>query len=141
MADAYLESPANDRLARTEFMLVKMGVAVMNGAATTIGAAGFMCATYIIFLQKFGIVILVTVAQSLITSLFFFSAMMALVGPQGTFGEISFSGKICSKWPLSVAVPPGKCEDVMKTSGLEVTMDKVGMDTDRESSTTQGSGS
>merc|ERR1719473_2663337 len=70
-------------------MILKMSRAVVNGAMSTLGAAGFMCATYIIFFQKFGVVILVTVLQSVITSLFFFSAMMALVGPQGTFGNIA----------------------------------------------------
>merc|ERR1712118_598928 len=88
-ADAYLEAPAEDRLERTRFMLVRMGLAVVNGGVTTIGAAGFMCACYITFFQKFGIVILATVLQSLVTSLFFFSSMMALFGPQGTFGQIS----------------------------------------------------
>merc|ERR1712159_415884 len=72
MADAYLEAPAEERGERTKFMLTKMGAAVVNGGITTIGAAGFMCATYIIFFKKFGIVILVTVCQSLLTSLFFF---------------------------------------------------------------------
>merc|ERR1712139_608313 len=89
MADAYLEAPAEDRFGRTKFMLVRMGLAVVNGGITTIGAAGFMCACYITFFQKFGIVILATVFQSLVTALFFFSAMMALFGPQGTFGQIS----------------------------------------------------
>jgi hypothetical protein len=89
LADAYLEAPAQDRFERTKFMIVRMSRAVVNGAMSTLGAAGFMCATYIIFFQKFGIVILVTVFQSVITSLFFFSAMMALVGPQGTFGNIA----------------------------------------------------
>merc|ERR1712124_142338 len=89
LADAYLEAPAEDRLERCKFMLVKMGLAVVNGGVTTIGAAGFMCVCYITFFEKFGIVILVTVFQSVITALFFFSAMMALFGPQGTSGNIS----------------------------------------------------
>merc|ERR1711988_2085536 len=88
LADAYLEAPAQDRLERTKFMLVRMARAVVDGALTTLGAAGFMCATYITFFQKFGVVILVTVFQSVITSLFFFSAMMVLVGPEGTFGNV-----------------------------------------------------
>merc|ERR1719181_1063541 len=89
MADAYLEAPAEERGERTKFMLTKMGAAVVNGGVTTIGAAGFMCATYIVLFKKFGIVILVTVCQSLLTSLFFFSAMMIVIGPQGTFGNVS----------------------------------------------------
>jgi hypothetical protein len=93
MADAYLEAPAEDRFGRTKFMLVRMGFAVINGGITTIGAAALMCLCYITFFQKFGIVILATVFQSLVTALFFFSAMMALFGPEGTFGQISFGLK------------------------------------------------
>merc|ERR1712100_660771 len=70
-------------------MLAKMALAVVNGAITTIGAAGLMCLTYITFFQKFGIVILATVFYSLIVSLFFFSALMVLIGPEGTCGDIS----------------------------------------------------
>jgi len=91
MADSYLEAPFHSRLDRTQFMLRKMGLAVINGATTTIGAAIFMCATYITFFQKFGIVVLVTVFQSLLTSMFFFSALMATMGPEGTFGSISYA--------------------------------------------------
>merc|ERR1719324_1607553 len=89
MADSYLEAPASDRLGRTKFMLVRMGFAVINGGITTIGAAALMCACYITFFQKFGIVILATVFQALVQALVFFSAMMALFGPQGTFGNVS----------------------------------------------------
>merc|ERR1719502_880723 len=37
MADAYLEAPAEDRQGRTRYMLVKMGLAVINGGVTTVG--------------------------------------------------------------------------------------------------------
>merc|ERR1719217_1045886 len=107
MADAYLEAPAEDRLERTRFMLVRMGLAVVNGGVTTLGAAGFMCATYITFFQKFGVVILVTVFQSLVTSLFFFSAMMALVGPEGTSGKISLG--LCRE----------KCSSMSQDAGIQ----------------------
>lgn len=109
MADSYLEAPAQDRTGRTQYMMKKMGLAVLNGAATTIGAAAFMCMTYITFFQKFGIVILVTVFQSLITSLFFFSALMAVVGPQDTCGHIcipSMSELCKSSKVLSVRCRP-----------------------------------
>jgi len=99
MADAYLEAPAEDRFGRTKFMLVRMGFAVINGGITTIGAAALMCACYITFFQKFGIVILATVFQALVQALVFFSAMMALFGPQGTSGNISLGlcfEKFCS---------------------------------------------
>merc|ERR1719217_1866755 len=107
MADAYLEAPAEDRLERTRFMLVRMGLAVVNGGVTTIGAAGFMCACYITFFQKFGIVILATVFQSLVHALFFFSAMMALFGPEGTSGKISLG--LCRE----------KCSSMSQDAGIQ----------------------
>merc|ERR1711988_1456585 len=94
MADAYLEAPAEDRLGRTKFMLVRMGFAVINGGVTTIGAAALMCACYITFFQKFGIVILATVFQALVQALVFFSAMMVLFGPEGTYGNISLGFRL-----------------------------------------------
>merc|ERR1712178_342203 len=101
MADAYLEALADDRLSRTQFMLGKMGSAVVSGASTTIGAAFFMCWCYIPFFQKFGLIILFTVFQSLVTALVFFTSLMALVGPQGSFANIPFprcssTGEQCS---------------------------------------------
>merc|ERR1719230_1818157 len=82
-----------------------MGLAVVNGGITTIGAAGFMCACYITFFEKFGIVILATVFQSLVTALFFFSAMMALFGPEGTSGSISLG--LCREKCSSRSQDPG----------------------------------
>merc|ERR1719198_310188 len=142
MADAYLESPSDDHLGRTKFMLIKMGVAVVNGATTTIGAAGFMCATYIIFFQKFGIVILVTVLQSLLTALFFFSAMMALVGPQGKFGEISLAGTVCRKRSLAGESSAVESCNAKKSEGLEESVNRVVPLTPRgEDSASQRTGS
>merc|ERR1712118_104913 len=110
LADAYLEAPAEDRLERCKFMLVKMGLAVVNGGVTTIGAAGFMCACYITFFEKFGIVILAAVFQSVVTALFFFSAMMALFGPEGNSGHVSFGIGLlrCRASKQNPQAPPSK---------------------------------
>merc|ERR1719443_395178 len=70
-------------------MLKSMGMSVLSGANTTLGAALCMVPCKIVFFQRFGIIILWTVAQSLLTSLVFFSALMALVGPNGKFGDIA----------------------------------------------------
>jgi len=91
MSDAYLQSVHTDRAGRSRFMLGKMGMSVLSGAVTTLGAAFFMTFAYITFFYKFGLVILFTIAQSLITALFFFSAQMALFGPENSFGVIPLS--------------------------------------------------
>jgi len=91
MSDAYLESIHLDRFNRTRFMLGKMGMSVLSGAVTTLGASACMTPAYITFFTKFGWVILLTIAQSLVTALFFFSAQMALFGPEHTVGDIPFA--------------------------------------------------
>merc|ERR1712050_139952 len=88
LADAYLESPMPDRFARTQFMLMKMGMSVLSGAATTMGASLFLCLTYNSFFFKFGLTVLFTVFSSVLTAMVFFSALMAAVGPSGNFGTI-----------------------------------------------------
>merc|ERR1712107_375007 len=97
MADAYLEAMAEDRVSRTKDMLAKMGSAVVSGAGTTIGASFCMCWCYITFFQKFGLIILFTVCQSLITSIVFFTALMALMGPQGSFGNLAMPFNVMSR--------------------------------------------
>jgi len=49
MADAYLEAVHNTRDLRTRFMLGKMGISVVSGAITTLGASTFMCFATITF--------------------------------------------------------------------------------------------
>merc|ERR1712224_96645 len=97
MADAYLEAPeeCTDRRSRTRFMVGKMGLSVVSGAVTTLGSSFLMTFTYIRFFKKFGIMICWTIFQSVIVAMVFFTALMALVGPQGTCGDIPI-GKLFS---------------------------------------------
>jgi len=90
MADAYLESRKEDRESRAKFMVGKMAMSVLSGAVTTLGSSFVMVFAHITFFKKFGLIILWTIFQSLLTALLFFTAMMAAIGPQGTFGTIPF---------------------------------------------------
>ena len=82
LADAYLESEYVTREHRTRDMLYKMGVSVLSGAISTLGSSFFMLFAYIIFLSKFGTYIFFIILQSIIFSLFPFTAMLDLFGPQ-----------------------------------------------------------
>jgi len=82
LSDAYLESNEVDRRHRTQDMLFRMGVSVVSGAISTFGAALFLLAPYITFFPKFGSFLAFVVAQSLIFSLFFFSAILHEFGPE-----------------------------------------------------------
>lgn len=109
LADAYLESPHHDRASRSRFMLGKMGMSIVSGATTTLGSSFVLTFTYITFFTKFGFVILFCIFQSLITSLIFFPAIMSLVGPQGSFGQVRLPQRcreICARPPRPAAEGP-----------------------------------
>ncbi|XP_070181353.1 protein dispatched homolog 1-like isoform X2 [Littorina saxatilis] len=88
LAEGYHASAAQDRLTRTHDMLEHVGVSVLSGALTTLGASVFMCAAVILFFLQFGIFMFATIGFSLFYSLFGFSVLMGLLGPQGQTGSL-----------------------------------------------------
>ncbi|CAM9894150.1 unnamed protein product, partial [Discosporangium mesarthrocarpum] len=78
LSDSYLESHHKTRGERCKDMLGTMGVSVLSGALSTIGACISLLFAYVIFFLKFGTVILFIIAQSLIFSLFFYSSVRYL---------------------------------------------------------------
>ncbi|CAM9739116.1 unnamed protein product, partial [Choristocarpus tenellus] len=75
LSDAYLGSQEKTREARTKKMLEIMGISVLSGAISTIGASIPLLFAYIIFFLKFGAVILFIISQSLVFSLFFYTTV------------------------------------------------------------------
>lgn len=114
LADAYLESPHHDRASRSRFMLGKMGMSIVSGATTTLGSSFVLTFTYITFFKKFGFVILFCILESLITSLIFFPAIMSLVGPQGSFGQLRLPQWCREKY----ARPPRQAEGTVAFHGV-----------------------
>ena len=57
LSEAYLESHERSRTGRTVDMLTTMGISVLSGAASTLGATFFLFFPQIIFFVKFGQVI------------------------------------------------------------------------------------
>eukprot|EP00933_Yihiella_yeosuensis_P033036 TRINITY_DN26744_c0_g1_i1.p1 TRINITY_DN26744_c0_g1~~TRINITY_DN26744_c0_g1_i1.p1 ORF type:complete len:651 (+),score=92.90 TRINITY_DN26744_c0_g1_i1:1-1953(+) len=94
LADAYLECPDEKSEDRVQFMVTKMGVSVLSGAISSLGAAFFMMLCKSLFMVKFGIVIMFTISTSVITSLVFFPALLLVIGPSGNQGK----GKRVVKW-------------------------------------------
>ena len=89
LADSYMQSHATTREGKVTDALVHTGSSVLSGAISTIGASIPMFFAKIIFFYKFGIFILLTIALSLQFSLVFFSAVLAILGPLGTKGEVA----------------------------------------------------
>jgi multidrug efflux pump subunit AcrB len=88
LAEGYIELEGGNRLQRTKHALGHVGISVISGACSTLGAAVFMFGGKIIFFMQFGIFIFVTIGFSTLYSLLFFSTVLTLIGPQGNHGSI-----------------------------------------------------
>ena len=88
LADGYVIARHQDRQSRTRDMLGHVGISIVSGAFTTLGASVFMLAAKILFFFQFGIFMLSTIGFSLLYALGFHSLLMCLAGPQGSTGSI-----------------------------------------------------
>ena len=95
LAEAYRMSTSYRRHDRVKDMLQSMGLSVISGAVTTIGAAVFMLFAQIQFFFQFGIFIISTIGTSLIFSLIGFTTFMSLCGPQGETGSLMKAAREC----------------------------------------------
>jgi hypothetical protein len=88
LAVAYVESRATTRKGKTQDALAEMGISVTAGAVTTFGAGVFLFGATIIFFRKFGILIMSTIAYSMLWALIFFPSLLVLAGPTGETGSL-----------------------------------------------------
>lgn len=90
LSEAYTESHARDRRGRVTGMLAEMGVSVLSGAVSTLGAVFFMFFAPNTFFVKFAGFIFATIALSCLYSLLFFPAALSIIGPTGDVGNVYF---------------------------------------------------
>ncbi|XP_074662875.1 protein dispatched homolog 1-like [Tubulanus polymorphus] len=88
LAEGYSRSVRSDRLGRVHEMLDQVGISIISGACTTLGASLFMFFAVILFFTQFGIFLFCTIGFSIFYSLLFFTAVLCTLGPQGEFGSI-----------------------------------------------------
>ena len=67
---------------------VEMGVSILGGGITTIGASIFLFMCYLSFFEQFGIFICSTIALSLLVSNTLYAALCFIAGPEGDTGNI-----------------------------------------------------
>merc|ERR1719410_2584956 len=96
LANAYLESSSHSREERLSFALLTMGISVVSGAVTTFGAGFFLIFPVFVFFYKMGIVMVSTVALSIIWAMCFFTSIIAMWGPQGDTGDMKRYFKACA---------------------------------------------
>ena len=88
LADGYVRSQKHSRGDKVRETLGHVGISVLSGACTTIGASILMLFARILFFFQFGIFIFCTIGLSIFYALFFFTTVLALVGPEGSKGSI-----------------------------------------------------
>lgn len=78
----------SDRESRILYSLEKMGGTVFAGAVTTAGSGAVMWICQLTFFTKMAVLITMTILFSLFYSTLFFIPLCALIGPNGTFGDV-----------------------------------------------------
>jgi predicted RND superfamily exporter protein len=97
LAEGYSRSAHNDRLGRTRDALEEVGISVLSGAATTLGASMFLLFAQILFFTEFGVFMFSTILFSILYALGFFITLIALIGPQNEFGSLKPFYRWCAK--------------------------------------------
>lgn len=88
LADGYVRSQKHSRVDKVRETLGHVGISVLSGACTTIGASIFMLFAQILFFFQFGIFMFCTIGLSIFYALFFFTTLLSLLGPEGNTGSI-----------------------------------------------------
>merc|ERR1711871_394497 len=76
------------RAARAHHAFFEMGVSVLGGAMTTLGASLFLFGCQLLFFSQFGNFICITVASSFFVANFFYMALCSVAGPEGAKGNL-----------------------------------------------------
>lgn len=98
LVDAYLESHKKTRDEKVNDMLVEVGVSVISGALSTLGASFFMFFSPISFFFKFASFIFATILLSCFFSLVFLASLLAIIGPIGDTGSIAKYTRRVTAW-------------------------------------------
>ena len=84
VAGAYVRTPeADGRRERAKGAVRSVGLSVVSGASTTVGAAVFLLGCTLTFFTKFGLFVAWTLTSSLVQAVVVFPAMCAVWGPEG----------------------------------------------------------
>lgn len=88
LAEGYSRSKKTDRLGRVQNTLEEVGISVMSGCCTTLGASFFLMLAVIIFFVQFGIFMFLTIGLSILYALVLFMTVLGIIGPQNEFGSL-----------------------------------------------------
>ena len=97
LAEGYSRSVHTDRKGRLKDTLEEVGVSVLSGACTTLGASAFLLLAVILFFKQFGIFMFSTIGFSVLYALGLFPTVLGLIGPQNEFGSLKPLYRWCAK--------------------------------------------
>ena len=87
-AHMYCHAPHQGREQRTRHALRYMSVPVLSAGLTTFASSILLFLCTIVFFNKFGVVLMLTILYSLVISFYFFNGVNAAMGPCGTTGQL-----------------------------------------------------
>ena len=87
-AHMYCHAPHEGRGDRTRHALRYMSVPVLSAGLTTFASSLLLFACKILFFNKFGVVLMLTIFYSLLITFYFFNGLNVAIGPNGTSGQI-----------------------------------------------------
>lgn len=93
LAHSYMESPDKAREMRVRYSVGHMGISVLSGALTSLGAALLLFFCTLQFFSSFGTFFFGTIFLAWLWANFFFIPALGTVGPAGTTGDLI--GGIC----------------------------------------------
>ena len=97
LAEGYSRSEHLDRNGRLRDALEEVGISVLSGAVTTLGASMFLLIAEILFFKQFGLFMFSTIGLSILYALGFFITILGILGPQNDTGCLKkLFGKCCS---------------------------------------------
>lgn len=82
IAEGYKLSTKTTRKEKVEELLHEIGISVLSGAITTLGASSFLFFSKIVFFMQFGLFIFITVGFSMVFALGTFVVLLAIMGPE-----------------------------------------------------------
>ena len=93
LAEGYSRSTHTDRKGRLKDALTEVGISVLSGCITTVGASSFMLFAYVLFFPQFGWFLFATLGFSFLYSIAFFTTCLGLFGPQNESGSVKVIAK------------------------------------------------
>lgn len=88
LANSYTESEEKTKEKKTKDMLTVMGVSVLGGGFTTLGAGLFVFGGKLRFFLVMGVLVSSTIGFSMAWSLIFFPVICYLIGPSNDVGNM-----------------------------------------------------